>query len=330
MEAAGLAQDQKHVDGKWSMLLRDYSILIGWVIVCAVFSMIKPSFLSAGNWASIVREMSVISVIAMGFTVVRATGKLDMSLSGVIAASAFTTGAILESGNAGLIAAIAGGVLVGALFGVINGILVGFAGLSEIVVTLGCSFVATGVACLFREGKYIWMTGEQGASLRNLGASSFLGIPPMVIIACLIVLVAYVILQRSLFGRRVYATGNNELAATYSAIDVRVIRLLAYIISGMTSGMGGVLVLARSGVAKPECGTQYFLPVLAATYIGENMYRGLPSIWGTIFGVLIMSTVLNGVAMLNLSFGAQNFVKGIVLLVIVGVAVSQRKSLREK
>lgn len=300
----------------WSGVLDILGILPVLIVICIVFALMAPNFVTEANLTNIVRQASINIVLATGMTVVILTAGIDLSVGSVLAVSAVT--AIAVSLIPGLAwAAVPLALLAGLFLGLINGALVAYVGLPPFIVTLGAMTAVRGLAYLLADGTTVINSSIGFAWIGN----AYLGpVPWLVIIAFLVLFITWFVLRRTVLGVYIYAVGGNPQAARLTGIKVGLILLFAYAVSGLYSGLAGVMTASRLYSANGVVGTGYELDAIAAVILGGTSFvGGIGSVVGTLFGALIIATLNNGLTLLNVSFFWQLVVKGLVIIIAVAL-----------
>lgn len=289
------------------------SSLVAAVLLCLVviFSIVTPTFLSQENIATVFDSVAVIATLSVGQAFVIITAGIDLSqgavvaISGVIGAAAMVHGGILL----GIVVFLAIGVGVG-LF---NGILVAFTKVPAFIVTLGSLSICSGGALLFTGGEPIY---NLPSALVSFGTGSFFAVFPYIILVTIIVaFLGQVLLGMTRFGRSVYAIGSNHTAAMLSGLSVRKSIVLVYLISGVLSAIGGLMLTAYVNTALPTAGSNFELDAIAAVVIGGgSLFGGQGSVWAATLGALLLSVLSNGTQLLGMSSYAQILILGIVVI----------------
>lgn len=297
--------------------LSRYGIYIAFVVMCVFFSIFNPVFLTPGNLINMVRQVSFNAILAMGMTVVIITGGIDLSVGSVLCLSAVVTASFVKSANPLLPIPIAIliGLLIGAVCGLFNGVMITKGKLAPFIVTMVTMTMARGAAQLFTKGRPVsGLLPEFDA----IGAGFFLDIPIPIYILLFVVLVTHFMLSRTKHGRYLYAVGGNEQAANASGIKVNRVKLLAYIFSGVMAALVGIIMTARLDSASTILGNGYELDAIAAAVIGgTSMTGGKGKVVAVLVGALIIGTIGNGLDILNVSAYWQQIIKGIIILVAV-------------
>ena len=292
--------------------IQDLGAVIALILLVAVISIISPEFRTVKNFLSLLRQSSINGLIAFGMTCVILTGGIDLSVGSVLALTTAICASLIANGTPVAIAMIVALVL-GVLFGIISGIFVTKGRLQPFIATLITMTVFRGLTMIFMDGKPISNLGDSYL-LKFVGKGLILNIPFPVIMF---------ILERTTFGRKVYATGSNEKSAKLAGINIDRTKIATYAISGLMAAMSGLVLLSRLGSAQPTLGTGYELDAIAAVALGGvSMNGGRGRIWGTFVGVLIIAVLNNGLNILGVSSYYQDVVKGLVILIAV---LSDRK-----
>ncbi len=295
-------------------VLRRFGIAIAFAILVVILSLLSGSFLTLSNLLNIARQVSINAVIAAGMTFVILTGGIDLSVGSVLAFSGAVMAGVLSTGRPVLVCIVAG-LVVGALLGLLNGIVITRGKVQPFIATLGLLTIGRGLTLVYTDGRPI--TGLPDAFVW-LGAGEVARIPVPVIIMILVFLASYVILTQTVLGRYVYAIGGNEEAARLSGVNVGAYKTLAYAISGLLSAVSAVILTARLNSAQPTAGTGFELDAIAAVVLGgTTLAGGEGSITGTLLGAFIIGVINNGLNLLNVNAFYQQVVKGVVILLAV-------------
>jgi len=299
--------------------------LIALFILCIVFAMLSDKFFTVANGLNVMRQISVNICIAVGMTLVIITAGIDLSVGSVLALCGAVTAGLLKNGIAlhsfnlfigfTILGAILAGIVVGALLGFFNGLVITKFKVPPFVATLAMLTIARGLTMLYSNGFPI---SSFGASFTFIGGGWLLGLPVPVWIAALIVVAAIIVTKKIKLGRYIFAIGGNENAAKLSGININRVKIIVYTIAGALAAVGGIVVTARLDSAQPNAGTSYELDAIAAVVIGgTSLSGGRGSIWGTVLGALIIGVLNNGLVLLDISPFWQQVVKGGVILLAV-------------
>lgn len=314
--------------------LRRLGTPLGLLAIVLVFWALKPNtFMTVGNWLNITQQVSILGVIAFTSTIVMVTGAFDLSV-GSLASLAGIVAAVLMSQGMGVPAAIALTLLVAMAAGALNGLLVAFLRITPFVATLGTLTVFGGLALLVSGGNTIFgraipsafsRFGRSGIPLGELDGR-IVTLPNLTLVAAAVFLVVYFLLGQTVFGRRLYAIGGNREASRLAGIRVRLLSLLAFVLSGLGAGIGGLMLTSRLGSANPNQGEGLMLNAIAAVFLGITMSdEGEPRVLGTLVGVLILGILVNGLTQLQINTYVQQVLTGAIIILAVAVGSVSRK-----
>jgi ribose/xylose/arabinose/galactoside ABC-type transport system permease subunit len=290
---------------------RQLSTLAGLILLCVLLWALTPFFLTRSNLLNVMEQTALNAIVAVGMTFVIVSGGIDLSVGSIVALSGVVLASALQAGWP-VPAAIAVGLVVGALAGLLNGLLITRGRLPPFIATLGLMSVARGAALVYTEGRPI---SGFGAGFRWLATGRVLDVPMPVILTALVYVAAWFVLTRTRFGRYVYAIGGNEEATRLSGVSVRFHKTMVYVLSGLMSAAAAVLLTARLNSAQPIAGMMYELDAIAATVIGgTSLLGGEGSLGGTLIGALIMGVLKNGLNLLGVSSFLQQIVIGVVII----------------
>jgi len=298
-------------------ILPRVSRLIALLILCGVLALLTPTFLTASNLINVVRQASLLSIIALGMTMTMLIKGIDLSVGSVLALTSCLAAKLLVAQNSigEMVLGILFALALGAFLGALNGLAVTALKLHGFLVTFGMMQVARGLAYLYMHGTVI---GGFRSEFTFLGAGRLLGIPTPIIVAAVVVLLTHFLLTNTTFGRSVYGIGANDSAARYSGLNLPRTTIIGYAFSGLTATLAGLLYIARLDTAEAQIGEAFNLQAIGAAAIGGTSFDGgVGSAWETVIGALIMSVLANGMNLLNISSLWQTFVTGAAIVVAV-------------
>ena len=330
---------------KSTLTVKDFIIKFGLLIILAVmvivFWRLEPAFANARNMFSILQAVSVTALLALGVTVTLAIAGFDLSIGSPAAMSLMASSYVMVILNQGTLLAVIVCLLLGAFIGFLNGVLIVKGRIPDLLATLGMMFLLLGLQLIPTGGRSIakGMTLSDGSAATGTFTDAFLAlgryrlfdlIPLPVIIMLVAAVILWVFMERSRYGRVLYAIGGNEKATRLAGAPVERYKIAAYMISGLFASIGGILLAARVGRGDVTSGSSLLLDSVAAALIGYAVLGAKkPNVFGTAVGALFVGTLLNGLTMLNAPYYAQDFVKGLVLvfalLFTFGFASSQRR-----
>ena len=301
---------------KASNYIQDLGALIALVLLVLIIGAISPEFRTVSNFLSLLRQSSINGFIAFGMTCVILTGGIDLSVGSVLAlTTAFCASFISGGMPVGLAMILA--LLIGVAFGLLSGLLVTKGRLQPFIATLITMTVYRGLTMIFMDGKPISNLGDSFL-LKLVGKGNLFGIPIPVILFLIVFAIFVFVLEKTTFGRRIYATGSNWKSAKLAGVNIDMTKMAAYAISGCMAAVSGLILLSRLGSAQPTLGDGYELDAIAAVALGgTSMNGGRGLIWKTFVGFLIIAVLNNGLNILGVSSYYQDVVKGFVILVAV-------------
>lgn len=305
-------------------IFRKTGILWALFILIIILASVSPVFLTVRNFINIFKQTSITSILAIGMTFVLLTGGIDLSVGSITAlAGVFAASVGVTSNGNPLALSFLVAIATGAICGVINGIGVAYIGFPAFIMTLGMMGIARGSAQVFTGGTPIF--GVSDAFARIAGGVT-LGIPNLVYYMLFIFVIAYIILTKTLVGRRIYAIGGNDEAARLSGVDVKKCLVLVYGICGALAGLCGILMASRITSGNPIAADKYEMDAISAAVIGGiSMTGGSGSILGTIVGAFILTVIQNGFDILGISPFYKQIVQGCIILFAVFIDLKSKE-----
>jgi ribose transport system permease protein len=307
--------------------MRHLGLLGALAILVIVGLVTRPeNFATTSNLVSILSLAATIGVITVGATFVIIGGGIDLSVGAVMAlASVWATTVATQSYGPWVMALCA--ILVGTGAGLVNGLLISYGRLVPFIATLAMLVAARGLAQRMSDRRTQLIQGENSAIV-ELSTTRWLGIPLLVYIFALVVVLGWVLLNRTTFGRRTYAVGGNPEAARLAGIDVRRHTMLLYALSGLCCGIAAIIIMARTTTGSSTHGDLYELDAIAAVIIGGTLLTGgRGTIMGSILGLLIFTLITNLFILNGLNTSDQLIAKGLIIVVAV---LLQRRNLKER
>jgi ribose transport system permease protein len=294
-----------------------YGTVIGLVVLSAYFALASDVFLTKDNLLNILNASAVNGIIATGLTVTLVAFDFDLSIAAVAnLAGMYAAGLSVDHGvTIGFLLAIG----VGLLIGVINGLIVTFLNISAFIATLGAGLVIQGVIIGYTGGSQIVIGLPE--NFTTLGIGEFLGVHYLVWVMLIVMAVTWLMLAHTPLGRQMYAIGGNPVAARLSGIDVRRVRIISFAICGTTAALGGVLLASNLGAGQPAAATGYLFDAFTACFIGAATLRdGEFHVPGTLVGVLILGVLANGLILVGVGPAWQTAIKGLFLIGAVALS----------
>ncbi len=301
--------------------VRKYGAGAALVLLVIVASLASDRFLQVQNVLNVLRQISIVGVLALGMTFVIITAGIDLSVGAMLSVVVVYTADTVQT--MGILPAVVVALSMGAFLGLINGLGVTLGRVQPFIMTLGMLAFAKGIALLYTQGRPIPITNER---FLQLGNGTTFGVPNPAIVFIALLLVVWVVLRHSVFGRSVYAVGANEEAARLSGIPVIRVKCSVYVISGLAAGVAGLLYASQLGVGTPVAGDGYELDAIAATVVGgTSLFGGLGTAGGTFVGAALLGVLSNVLNLTGVSPYAQNLFRGGL---IVAAVMLQRRNAR--
>lgn len=299
------------------LILGKFGVVICLIVLCSVFGIISPIFLSWGNVQNILIQSGTNAMIAAGMTIVIISGGIDLSVGSIVALSSVIGANIMIQTNNVLLGIIVT-LLMGIFLGFFNGILISYLDFPPFIVTLSTMWLFRGVAYVITNGQAIVNLPE---SNMNIALGRFLHIPYIVWLILIAYLICYFMLHYFTVGRKIYAVGDNAESARLSGVNVQLVKLIVFTISGFMSAIGAVILMSRLNSGQPVAGQSFEMSAIAAAVIGGTSLTkgGIGSIGGTLIGALFISSLLNGLVILNVTSFWQQVFMGIVVLVAIAI-----------
>ncbi|EXG83583.1 ABC transporter permease [Lacrimispora sp.] len=308
------------------MNFREYGVVIGFILLCVVISFATPAFATQKNILNLLRQSSIIGIIATGMTFVIISGSFDISVGAVAALSGAVTMKLITMGNGVPVAiAVLAALGIGAVVGLINGIAVAKINVPSLIATMAMVSVVKGSMLMFTGGYPITRTIPV---LDTIGNGYVAGIPIPVIIFAAAVAIAFIILTKTRFGRYVYSVGGNEEASKLNGINVDSYKIKVFVINAVLAALAGIVLVGRMGTASPAAGDGYDMDAIASVVIGgTSVAGGSGSVLKTVIGVLLMSVINNSFNLLGVDMYFQYIFKGLIILIAVGADSFSKKRL---
>jgi len=291
--------------------------LLAFATVLVIVGLTTDRFFDSGNLANLALQVSVVSLVAIGSTIVILTGGIDLSPGSAIALLSMVLAILIKAHEVSLTAAIPLVLLFGGVLGALNGVLSAYLRIPSFIATLAAFSAFRGLAFIPTNGAPLF---SLSADLSQVFYGSLFGIPLPFYYIVATYFTAFVFLNRTPLGRRVYAVGGNATAARLSGINVRLVQCLAFIIAGIASAAGAILFAARLNSGSPNYGTGMELQAIAASVIGgASLTGGRGHILGTLLGALIITVVQNAMNLNGIGSSLQAVIIGAIILIAVGI-----------
>ncbi|WP_084075439.1 ABC transporter permease [Demequina sp. NBRC 110052] len=290
------------------------------LVLVALLSVFQPAIIGAGNINSVLLQAAITGVSACGMALLIGTGLLDLSVPGVIAISALTAAALLPNTTIGV--AIAGALAVGALAGLINGVLVAYLKIASFIATLGTQYLFLGIAFIVTEGGIVPI---ESYYYRSMATQSLGPIPVSFLVLLVVAGLAYGLLYWTHFGRGLRAIGSNERAARLAGVPVSAFKAAAFVIAGVSFAGAGVFLSGLLSSASGTMALSFELNAIAAVVVGGTALRGgRATLAGTVVGAVLFSYLSNALNLLGVASYWQYVLTGTVLAVAVAAGSLRR------
>lgn len=294
---------------------REYGIYFVFILLVLVLCIISPnSFANVRNITNVLKQASINGILACGLMFIIISGGIDLSAGSIIAISGVMAAHFAHPDTYPVIVPILVAIIVGGIAGAVNGFGVAYAGLPPFIITLATRMAMDGIALIASGGAPVFGMSKSFENLTgNVGNISLLAIYFVIIAA-----ISGLVLSRTVFGRRVYMVGGNEVSANVSGINVKLIKMMVYVIGGVLAGVAGLLLASRTVQGAPTAGKGYEMDAIAAVVIGGISMTGGAGKWqGTIVGALLLAVLSNGLDIMGVNSNYQLIIKGAIIAVAV-------------
>lgn len=296
-------------------MLSRFAIVWVTILVFIILSSTTQNFLSADNLRNILDQQSVVLIVAAFTTVVLIAGGFDVSL-GAVYVLAPLVALRVENSTSSLWFTLIAGMIIGLLCGFINGLIVAYGRINSFIATLATSFIFFGVAYLVSQGS-ILRVSDMG--MRKIATTRILGITSSTWIAAVVIAMAWLLLDRTRFGRYVFAAGGNPEAARLSGVRVARVQVIAFTLAGFGAGLAGTLNAIRSLTAQASDDFSIIFAVIAAVVVGgTSIAGGAGAVWRSVVGVFFIAFIVNGFNLNGIDPVYQRIIQGAVILAAVG------------
>lgn len=300
-----------------------YIMYIVLVLMCIVLAIANDKFLTGANIMTIIKQISIQSIVAIGMTMIIITGNIDLSVGSLVAFASVCAALLMKSGLPTGLTIIAV-ILISGVLGLISGGVTAKLKLHSFLVTLALMQTFRGLAQTMTGGYPI---AGFDSGFGAIAAGDIFGIPYLVIYMVIFYAVFIYIMKYTAFGRSIYAIGGNQESARLSGINVEKVKTMVFVISSMLCGVAGVLLTSKVRSGDPTCATGWEMDTIAGAIIGgTNMMGGEGKLGGTIIGLLFVGVLSNGMILLGVNAYMQNVIKGLVIFLAVILNSIQKKS----
>ncbi len=300
-----------------------YGTVVIFVGIFILASIISPAFFTTGNLTNVIRQMAVVALLAFGQTFIITMGHIDVSVGSVLALTGCMAAKVMNvTGNIYL--AVFVGLGAGCIIGLLNGFVITRYNIPAFIMTLAMTTIARGAVLLFTDAIPITDLGIFGV----IGQGHIGIVPVPVVILVAFLFISWILLEKTTFGRYVYATGGNKIAAAASGINTNKVTIMAFLYNGILASAAGIVLMSRIYSGQPAIGEGYeFYAISAVVVGGTSLMGGTGSIWGTLIGALIIFVISNVQNLMNVNSYWQLIVRGIIIAgaVILDVKTKTKK-----
>lgn len=309
-----------------SAFMRKYGVGLVLLMMVVIMAVVSPVFRTWSNTISILLQVAINGILALGMVFVITAGGIDLSIGSMLALAGSIVGVMLTADASQIPQACALAVVACAAFGFINGVLVAKFDMFPFVVTLSTQLVIRGLAYIITGGYSLTLSSKP---FRQIGGGKLFGVIPYpVLVFAFLAVIAFILLHKTRFGRYVYAVGGNMNAAIASGVNVFWTRVYTFIIMGFCAGVAGVIMASRISAGQPNVGSGYETDAIAACVIGGTSFAGgISTIPGTVIGILIIGVIYNGMNLLRINTYWQTIAKGLLIIgaVMLDKAMTKRR-----
>ena len=302
---------------------KNYAIVVAIILLALVFSFSSRYFLKFDNIMNILLQSAALSIVAIGQAYIISSGEFDLSVGQITCMTGCLAAYMMKFMAINPWVAIICALIVGTIAGIINGALVAYAGIPVFVATLGMQNVAKGAAKIITNATPIPSLPQEIAFIGR----GYLGIVPIcVIIMIVLYIIAQFVSQKTKFGRYIYAIGGGEEAAFFAGINVKKYRCAVFGLAGFLAALGGIVLISRLNSAAVTNGNLYeFDSIIACVIGGISLSGGRGKIIQAMFGSIFLILFFNGMTMMNVNSFYQDILKGVVLVVAIGIDVMRNR-----
>jgi ribose/xylose/arabinose/galactoside ABC-type transport system permease subunit len=321
----------------WSrfMNLNGSAVFLAMIVIMVIFEIFLQitksgsglMFITGSNLLSILRQQTYVGIIAFGLTLVMITGNIDLSVGSMLTFMCCVCAKLMMNYDNGLLG-IFGSIAIGAICGLLNGVLVSYVKLNSFITTLGTSSIFTALALRLSSGTVLVIPNDCDPVFTAMGVSSFGPIHILIIWFVLVAVVLGLLLSRTVYGQQMYTIGSNPIAARFSGIHVKRNTAIAYVITGACVGFAAVLMMANVKSSNPQAASGKEMDIILAIVLGGvSVNGGKGSVWGTIIGVLFSGVLTAGFTQMNLSIYLQWVIMGIIMVCALSLDVMKERGI---
>ena len=296
--------------------------LIGLIAIFIFFSVARDTFLTLANMSNVINQTATIAITGFGITMVLLTAGIDLSIGGVMALVCVVCAKLLgTSMPVGLVMVI--GLGLGALIGLCSGSIIAGFGIQPFLTTMGMVNIARGIAKYMTNGQSIFINAD---GFRNvISQGTLFGLPVLTYWIILLMVITYILISRTTFGRQVQAVGGNEQAAFFSGVKTKRVKIIVYTLMGLYSAFAGIVTLSRLSSGLPTVANGAEMDAIAASVLGGTGFAGEGgNVFGTLMGAFLIGMIVNGLTIMSVNSFLQEVIKGLIIIgtVIMSVKLS--------
>ena len=303
--------------------LMKYVMYLFLILMCIVLTIASDKFLTVTNLMTIIKQISIQSIVAIGMTMIIISGNIDLSVGSLVALCSVSGAMIMNKGLPMIVAVIAS-VIIGALVGFITGGVTAKLKLHSFLVTLSLMTALRGLAQTMTNGRPV---AGLPSAFGKIASASIGPVPLLVIYMIVLYAIFMYVMKYTAFGRSIYAVGSNQESARLSGINIEMVKTMVFVIGGALCGIAGVLLTAKVRSGDPTCANAWEMDTIAGAIIGgTDMNGGEGKLGGTIIGLLFVGILANGMVLLGVSAYMQSVIKGLVIFMAVIINSIQKRS----
>ena len=296
--------------------LRVNTIFIILIVCILTMLSVSDKFFTLDNIMNLIRQVTLVGIMATAVTPLMISGNLDLSIGSIFSFAALVA---CEFSYYGVAVAVLLAIAVGAICGLVNGLLIGYLKLNALIVTLATMLVFQALAFWYRSGDFL-VADKENLAFQFIGQGDIFGIPTQVVIFICLIIIFHIILNKTVFGHQIKYLGSNKDSALYTGISFTKVTIILYVMVGIAAGISGIVISSRLMAAQPKLGIGYEFEVITAVVLGGvSLLGGKGSMLGTFFGVLILGILKNGFVLAGLQAELQDIAQGIILILAVAL-----------
>jgi ribose transport system permease protein len=295
-------------------ILGEQGFIVIFILWAIFLTFSTDSFATPNNIFTVLRQATIVGILAIGEHLIVLLGTMDVSLASILTLTGVAMAAALVNFGLPPVAAALLALAIGAVAGLINGLIITRLRINPIITTLGMMSILEGLAFIYTQGKTIF--GDSIDAIEFLSRGRVFDVVPVpVIVLFALYALAYFLLRRTVFGAQIFAVGNNEKATWLAGINTDNVKLAAFVLAGVLAGVGGIMQVARQGTATGGMGADFLFPVLTAVVLGgASLSGGRGKILNTLIAAIFLTTITNGMILLGVSIYAQRIISGAILV----------------